>query len=248
MVLVHGLGEHSGRLKNIGQYFVGLNFLIRSFDLPGHGQSSGPRGHCADLNQWYNIIDVTIKDLQESYPDLPLYLYGQSMGGNLVLTYLIKYKPCLNGVIITSPWIKVFRELPSWLMFVLRKLQIYWPTLSLNNQLDVNQISRDPAEVKAYKEDKLVHNKISLSLGIAMSDDAILLQKKHSSPINILLMHGEDDRICLPLGSEIFVSNFEGDITYKTWPNARHELHHDPDKNAIFEYVETWIDNLKERP
>ena len=248
ILLIHGLGEHSGRLKNIGLHFANQNWIVRSFDLIGHGQSSGLRGHSPNLDTLLNLIDHSVMDLQQRYAALPFILYGHSMGGNLVLNYLIRVKPTVEGAIITSPWIKVFRELPSWTMYLLRKIHLLWPTLTLSNQLDINQISRDPLEVKAYKTDPLNHNKISLSLGLAMSDAGKFLQKKHTSPVNILLMHGEEDRICLPLGSEIFVSNFEGDVTYKSWPNARHELHHDPDKQNILEFASDWAhDQLNNR-
>lgn len=243
VLLVHGLGDHSGRMKNIALHFANQNYLVRAFDLIGHGQSTGSRGHCSNLQTYLNQIDLAAKDLKHDYPELPLILYGQSMGGNLVLNYLFRYKPHVEGVIITSPWIKVFREYPSWIMYLLRKIHRIWPTLTLRNQLDINEISRDPQEVKAYKTDPLNHNKISLSLGIAMVDAAKFLQKKHSSPVNILLMHGEEDHICLPIGSEIFVSNFEGDLCFRTWPHARHELHHDPDKEAILEFASDWVND-----
>ena len=43
--LVHGLGEHSGRYAHLATALTGAGYALLAFDLRGHGQSGGPRGH-----------------------------------------------------------------------------------------------------------------------------------------------------------------------------------------------------------
>ena len=44
LLLVHGLGEHSGRYDTFAEILAGSGTSVFSFDLRGHGRSPGPRG------------------------------------------------------------------------------------------------------------------------------------------------------------------------------------------------------------
>ena len=45
MLIVHGLAEHSGRWGHVARFFVEQGYAVTAFDLRGHGQSGGTRGH-----------------------------------------------------------------------------------------------------------------------------------------------------------------------------------------------------------
>ena len=47
ILLVHGLGEHSGRYEHVGARLAALGLEARGYDLAGHGRSAGPRGGLA---------------------------------------------------------------------------------------------------------------------------------------------------------------------------------------------------------
>jgi alpha-beta hydrolase superfamily lysophospholipase len=85
--LVHGIGEHAGRYDRTGEVFKENEIAMVGMDLRGHGLSSGKRGHTSPRGRIFKDIDLLIEFMQGEYPDLPIFLYGHSMGGNIALEY-----------------------------------------------------------------------------------------------------------------------------------------------------------------
>ena len=91
IVLVHGLGEHSGRYRtHFADYFTNEGFSILTFDLPGHGKSSGKRGHIKEYEDFNKLLSAGISHAKKKYPTLPIFLYGHSLGGLIALDYSIQ--------------------------------------------------------------------------------------------------------------------------------------------------------------
>jgi alpha-beta hydrolase superfamily lysophospholipase len=87
VVLVHGLGEHINRYQHVADAFVKAGYAMQAFDLRGHGKSAGQRGHTPTYESLMDDIADFIADAQKRYPDLPVFFYGHSMGGNHVINY-----------------------------------------------------------------------------------------------------------------------------------------------------------------
>src|SRR5574339_72659 len=45
IVLIHGLGDHTGRYEHVAQALTGAGYTLCGMDLRGHGRSGGVRGH-----------------------------------------------------------------------------------------------------------------------------------------------------------------------------------------------------------
>ena len=117
------------------------------------------------------------------------------------------------------------------------------PAFSQKNQLVLEHISRSPEVVDAYKKDPLIHNKITATMGIGMLETARSLSTyKGSIKVPLLMMHGGADRITSPKGSACFAKNVSGDVTYKEWKDLFHEIHNEPEKEAVFEFLLDWMD------
>jgi acylglycerol lipase len=104
VAIVHGYGECSDiHLENAIQ--LALNgFDVQLIDLRGYGLSGGFRMSLNRIHDYH--FDVTALLLQCS-PDLPLYLYGHSMGGLTIMSYLLN-NPNLNisGVVLSAPFLQ----------------------------------------------------------------------------------------------------------------------------------------------
>ena len=83
--LIHGIGEHAGRFSRMADYFHRAGIAVVSMDLRGHGRSQGVRGACAPRAEVLRDIDALIEYAREFYPNVPIVLYGHSMGGNITL-------------------------------------------------------------------------------------------------------------------------------------------------------------------
>jgi acylglycerol lipase len=170
IIMVHGLGEHIQRYAYWAELFKkeGIGFL--GVDLPGHGRSDGRRGNIKSYSVTDEMIDILLKSCKQTFPGCRIYIYGHSLGGGIVLDYLIRKKPKLKGAIVTSPWLRLSFEPPKSKMRLASVMKYLIPGMVQPSGLNVNHISQDEKIVEKYKNDPLVHGKISVSLFVdAMS-------------------------------------------------------------------------------
>jgi alpha-beta hydrolase superfamily lysophospholipase len=105
----------------------------------------------------------------------------------------------------------------------------------------MEHISHDKEVVQKYKNDPLVHGKISVSLiHSAFSAGANALTNASQLKTSLLLMHGSDDQICSPDGSREFASKTKL-AKLKIWDGGYHELHNDFYRDELFSYIISWI-------
>ncbi|HBV88783.1 MAG TPA: lysophospholipase [Desulfosporosinus sp.] len=241
--LIHGLGEHSGRYVNMAQYLTQAGYVLLAYDQRGHGKSLGRRGYTPFYDTLLDDIDRFRRESIKRFPGLPTFLYGHSLGGNLVLNYVLRRRPEFAGVIVTSPWLKLTVEPPRLLIALLRLLNRLWPTFSLPSGLDLKALSRDLNVVDAYKADPLVHNRISIRLFVTM-DHAGRWALKNAAKFDLplLLMHGEADRITSSEASKQFAGQVPMDCTLKLWQGLYHELHNEPEKDEVLAYIVKWLE------
>jgi len=151
--LIHGMGEHSGRYTHVADQLTQTGYTLLSFDLRGHGQSQGPRGHTPSYEALLNDINSLLNEADKNFPELPRFLYGHSLGGNLVLNYVLHRQPKLKGVIVTDPWLRLAFEPPRFKIILAQITNYIWPSFSQKNGLDTKTLSRDPEVVHAYEND-----------------------------------------------------------------------------------------------
>jgi alpha-beta hydrolase superfamily lysophospholipase len=239
---VHGLGEHSGRYHYVAERLTDAGFAVISFDLRGHGRSEGPRGYAASYDLILDDITHLLKEAGERFPRIPRFLYGHSLGGNLVITYVLRRQPQIAGVISTSPGLATGEPVPPWKMTLARLLYRTMPAMSLANGLDLSNLSRDPAIIQAYQVDPLVHDRISARLGMDMMEAGqYALQHARDFHLPLLLMQGSADHIVSPEMTQKFASQVPGDCTLKVWEGYYHETHNEPTKDQVILFMIDWL-------
>jgi acylglycerol lipase len=244
VVLIHGLGEHIQRYKEWADLFKRERIAFAGVDLPGHGLSDGIRGHIKNYKLTDEMIDILINECKMTFPDIPVFLYGHSMGGGIVLDYLIRMVPVLKGAIVTSPWLKLAFEPTRAKIRLAAMIKNIFPSLIQPTGLVAEHISHDKVVVNKYKNDPLVHGKISVSLFHATTNAAAnTLKNAALLKTPLLLIHGSDDKICSPDGSREFASKTKL-AELKIWDGGYHELHNELFKQDVFNYIINWI-NLR---
>ena len=243
IVLVHGLGEHAERYTEFARYFGKHGFATVAYDRRGHGRSAGKRGHTKSYEALQEEINYLIAHAKDLHPTVPLFLYGHSMGGNLVLYNTLQYRPKITGVISTAPWIELTERAPFIKVMIGRIAAKWAPAFTLPPGLDPRRLCQDTDAVEAYVNDPLIHDQISAAAGTAMIDSGKWLSSyAGNSDIPILLMHGSDDQITSPQASQAFAGKVKGDITFVSWEGNYHELQHEPNKGEILETARTWME------
>lgn len=240
--LVHGLGEHSGRYAHLGKVFSDAGFALFAFDLRGHGKSGGQRGHFPSFEALMDDIHRHIQQSDEKYPGLPVFLYGHSLGGLLVLNYATFHTHSLIGVIATGAGLRSPVLEQKAKLALSKVVGGLLPTVTIPTGLDVDGISHDQKVVRAYKEDPFVHGIASLStarVGTAAVERAFA----HAAEIHmpLLLMHGAADRVTYPRGSQEFADLVPGKCTLKLWDGLYHEIHNEPEQGAVFVFMLDWM-------
>jgi len=240
--LVHGLGEHSGRYAHVGKAFTEGGFALAGFDLRGHGKSGGPRGHIPSFTTVMGDIQSFTKQLEGRYPSIPQFLYGHSMGGFLVLAYATFKENTLRGVIATGPALRTPVLEQKFKIAFAKTLGSFMPTMTIPTGLEVSFISRDPLVVQTYKEDPLVHGVGTLAAA-RMGLDAVNWAFTHASefPVPLLLLHGSEDKLAYPYGSQEFADLVPGNYTLKLWDGFYHEIHNEPEQEKVFAYMIDWM-------
>lgn len=242
VAFVHGMGEHGARYAPIAEVFAAAGMASLAYDRRGHGRSEGKRGHTISFAAFIEEINALITQAKVAYPGIPVFLYGHSMGGNLVLNYLIEEHIEVNGVIASAPWIDLAFK-PSPVKLQLGKLvRSLLPGVSMKNDLNPEHISRDPVAVQAYIDDSLVHDQITPNTGVFMLNKAEALQKFSGAiKVPLLIMHGTADKVISYAAAKAFSERVTGPVSFKTWEGGYHEIHHDPNKAEVIAFAKDWL-------
>ena len=241
VLLVHGFGEHCSRYEHVAQYFNQRGYAFIAYDLRGHGNSEGKRGHASSIDVYLDDVDIMLKEAEKL--GKPVFLYGHSMGGQLVLTHTLKRKSVVKGVFASSPWTRLAFE-PKAIMVTIGKIvRSIAPAFTQNSGLNTAHISTLPEVVEAYKNDPLNHAKISAAAGLGLSENGLWLDEFAGRfPLPLLIMHGTADKITSQPASEAFAKRVAGDITYKKWEGMYHEVHNDKMQKEFLAAAVDWFD------
>ena len=199
IIIVHGLGEHSSRYTHIAKMFNNENITVFSFDHRGHGKSGGSRGDIPSYDTACDDIDELIKIVKTEFPAIPIFLYGHSLGGAIVLNYGLTRNSQINGIICTSPGLGTNDPIPAIQLTLVKFLSRIAPKVTINNGLDVENLSHDQEVIHAYKNDPLVHPKISTRLALELvTQGQKMIQKADQFKYPLLLLQGEMDHLVNP--------------------------------------------------
>ena len=243
--LVHGMGEHAKRYAHVIEYFKNVNIATVAIDLRGHGNSEGQRGHMPSFDHMMHDLTLSLAHVTNDYKGIPVILYGHSMGGNLILNYLLRNSDGVIGAIATGPYLRLGFDPPKWKVLLAKLSANIYPALSQPTGLERVALARSPQIIDEYENDPLVHDRMTASFFINIHQagiNAIARSKELEMPI--LLMHGSEDRLTSPEGSKDFHANAGSNVTFHLLEGLYHEVHNEPEKNQVFKIQLEWIEAL----
>lgn len=242
--IVHGMGEHAARYNYMIDALTSAGISVIGYDQPGHGKTPGKKGHVASYDVLLDCVDNVIGKMDELAPNAPKFLFGHSMGGNVLINHLLRRKPKVNGAIVSGPWLKLAFDPPAIQVKLAKLVSGILPGLVQSSKLDVNAISSDPKEVQRYSNDPLVHDKISTAFFIGVHDAGLwALGNADKLETPLLLYHGTADQLTSHDASKEFAGKAKGDVTFKSWEGFYHESHNEPKRDELFELIKGWINS-----
>ncbi len=242
ILIIHGLGEHSGRYLKLAEDFNKSGFNAFSFDLRGHGKSGGKRGHIMNFDEYLYDLHNFKQMLYKRSPK-PIFILGHSMGGLIAMNFAIKNPAEIQGLITSSPLFRIRAKVPEWK----KKLGVFLssriPSLSMSNGLNPDHLSHAPEVVKAYINDPLVHTKVTArwftEITKAMEETFRTAQRLN---VPVLMLHGGSDLLTDPKGSEeIYGLLTVRDKTLKIYNGYYHEIYNEVERERPVADTIEWI-------
>ncbi len=247
VLIVHGLGEHAGRYVALAQRLNDWGFCVRAYDQRGHGESNGARGVLAADNILLQDLGEVLRETraQLSQPwSCPLILLGHSMGG-LVAAALVERQPsAVDALVLSSPALDL--GLGAWQKFMLSLRYRLAPDLTLSSRLDPSKISHAPAVFEAYRNDELVHRRVSARLLRFMERaGARVLAAAPNWRTPTLLLYAGADELVRPAGSRAFAAAAPGhQVRSHCFEQMYHEVFNETDPSAVYAALIVWLDQL----
>lgn len=238
LLLVHGLGDHSGRYEYVGDQMAAAGLDVHAFDLRGNGGSGGRRGHVDRWSQLHDDLAERLAAVRAGAGGRPVVLYGHSMGGLIVLGYLLGDRPKPDLVVVTAPGLD--STLPAWKKALARALGRLVPTLPIPNGIDATTLSRDPRVAERFAVDTSGTKVSTARFGAeGLAEQARVRHEFARLSLPMLVLHGLDDAFVPPEASEPLATL--PNVERRTYPGLRHELHNEPEGPQIVDEVIAWI-------
>jgi len=247
VLICHGLGEHILRYAHVAAALNAAGWDVHGWDHRGHGRSQGRKGDIPDpdalLRDTARVIDAVRK------PGSPFVLLGHSMGGLVAARFAaeaLSAQPAawsrpLDGLVLSSPALDP--GLSGGQKVLLAIASTLAPGVAVSNGLKPEWISRDPAVVKAYATDPLVHDRITARLTRFIVDSgAFVIAAAPRWKQNTLLMWAGADRCVSPRGSEAFAAGAPANVVAtKPWDGFSHEIFNEPEKEQVLATLTEWL-------
>ena len=239
VLLVHGLGEHSGRYEHVGEQFAAAGLEGFAWDHRGFGASAGERAWLDSWSRFHDDVEDRLAAVRATVPGLPVILYGHSLGGLIALGYCVAERPLPDLLVLSAPGID--DALAGWKRRVAPVLARLVPHLRISNGISPSMLSGDPARQEAARRDPLMVSTSTTRFGaLAFEEQPRVRAALERLSIPTLVIHGLDDPVVPARASERLAA-IPG-VTRRTYPGVRHELHNELEGAAILADVIAWID------
>jgi alpha-beta hydrolase superfamily lysophospholipase len=240
----HGQSDHSGRYANLVNALIPAGYALFMADLRGHGKSPGIRGHIMSWEDYRRDMTALMEHARQTFPNLPHFFGGHSMGGLIALHIALDNPPSYRGVIASAPALQFAFEPPAALVTLVRFLSRVAPRTIISNQLDASGLTHDQAIVETYKADPLVHGKVTPRAAVELTTtQADTLARAGQTNLPLLILHGSADPIIAADGSrEYYEKASSTDKTLKIYEGLYHEIFNELEKKQVLDDLINWLD------
>jgi alpha-beta hydrolase superfamily lysophospholipase len=245
ILIVHGLGEHSGRYGATAAALNGAGFAVHAVDYRGHGRSEGRRVHVDDVDDYVADVRAALAEVRRRDPGVPVFLLGHSQGGLIALELALDDPAAIDGLVVTSPFLAVHpASRPSpFVRALARVLFRLAPRLPLPTSIDVRLLSRDPGVGEAYARDPLVSHAASAgwlrAIGNAQRD---VRARAPRLRVQTLLMAASGDRLVDPEATRQFARAAPPAVVeFVWWDGFYHEILNDLGREEVLARIVRWL-------
>lgn len=251
VLIVHGLGEHGGRYRALGEHLGALGCDVLVPDLRGHGLSGGARVHVRRFEDPLRDLEALLAMARRELRQTPLYIFGHSLGG-LIAARLVLRRSAerADGLLLCSPAMGAAIAVPAWERCLARALSFLWPAFRRPNRVDTARLTHDPQERARYESDPLIDRRISARLFTEFLRNAALALRSAAEirlPL-LCLQAGEDAVVSVRATRDFYDRASSADKTLKVFDGLYHELVQERERDAVLSMIGLWISARTSRP
>ena len=247
IVVVHGLGEHSGRYGHVFDTLNAGGYSCLAIDLRGFGQSGGPRACLERFEDYLDDVDAGF-DLARDLGGMPArLLLGHSMGGLIATRYAQERGGNLAGVALSSPGLAILGKVVFWKHALGVVLSRLLPRFSLPTEIDPSDLSHDRKSIEALGKDPLAVGVISARLYTEFClNQAAAIEQASRVPCPLLLQAADPDQVVDVAGTRRFLARLEGvEVEAHFYPGLYHEIFNETTRESVLGDLIDWLDALK---
>lgn len=244
ILLVHDAGDHSGRSVDAAYRLAHNGCSVHALDLPGHGQSPGPRGHIQRFEDYLACLHRFVRHVTEKESGRKPVLLGQGLGGLLCTLYAADHPDCVDRMVLCAPMWGLAQESSLGQQLLTLALSPIFPSMVLRrSQISPDYFSHDPQVVFRYKSDPLVHSCASVRFTAELEkhlEELPRVLERLSVPV-LLLLAGEDVVVPLKPAQELFNRIAAGRKRIITYDGYYHDLLNEKDHERVFLDLQQWL-------
>jgi alpha-beta hydrolase superfamily lysophospholipase len=247
--LAHGLAEHSVRYSRLAEALNRAGYVVFSVDHRGHGRTG--QAHLGDFGP--AGFDGLIADVVQfgewiagEYPDLPLFLIAHSMGSFAAQSVLLERSELYAGVVLSGS--TALDVLAAGLAQSDGPAGLEAFNVGFEHRTGYEWLSRDEAEVDLYVADPWC--------GFETPPETIPMLFAHAGELGaptvrpglpLLIASGSDDPLAgggelAALLAQRYRDAGVSDVTLTVYPQARHEIFNETNRDEITADVIAWLD------
>lgn len=245
LIFVHGIAEHGARYRHAAAALAANDVASFIYDQRGHGLSPGTRTHIGDFADFAGDLQLIGANMQQRFPELPLFVWGHSMGSIVVTLAAIHGLGWARGAITTGCALDAMPTLDGIAGGLLKMASSLAPRLRISLRIDATSLTQVLEEQRKHLSDPLVPRTASLRLlyGFAL---ACRTCRANAAKITLpwLAVHGEADEVCPTSGSQSLIGLLGSrDKQLVTYPDLLHEVHNEDERSraVLFELMSRWI-------
>lgn len=241
--LVHGYGDHLGRLANLSKALLADGFAVSAFDYRGHGQSDGRRGHCDAFSEYLDDLDLFWARLRKGAGPRKTFLWAHSHGGLMAALWAMRKPEGLAGLVLSSAYLGLAMKAPWYKVIPGKIVGRFVPWVPIALPIVPQQLSRDPEAHRALLSDPL-YNRTLTPGWFSAAERAQAEVARRGADLKVpVFMYGvpKDPLVSSESNRRFFETIGSADKKFKEYPDRMHEPHNDFGKEEVFKEISSWI-------
>ncbi|MBI4352945.1 MAG: lysophospholipase [Candidatus Omnitrophica bacterium] len=249
VLVVHGMGEHSGRYEHVARYFSERGWESVLPDLRGFGKSGGPRAFAGCFSDFHRDLGALHRYTAGANKGIPIFFLGHSFGGLVASSYLAFCgHPGAAGLVLSSPIFGLAFRVPKWKHGLAFLASYLLPRCSQKSPVEPAMLTHDPAAISRYNEDLLVCHRVSSRLYaelVRMMGRKEEIARRLDCPV-LVLQAGEDKVVSKDEAVSFYERLASSNKELKVYPSYYHEILNEAGKEKVLSDAAHWMeDRLK---